>query len=406
MLGEGATDSTGHIQVALNAPDLNNPLIVRNQVYNIEVWLLVPSGPPIPILTFPRYLGTDPNRITEFAAVAAKTTQAQVSTQAAHQVRQARALRPLSRTRDDTLCQSSWIPWQQTDAPTVVGELHARYWAADATFTYGAQSDSNIEVGLSENNGPYSASTTINISNSVSQVGTEEHQSQDWGHQIVLPFHYEQDRLQMHCLTGDYWENTWQVFATQWDGGFGPVGTDVSQYDGKYYQTNAVRMNPGDGYGRTSIAAVTYSVGATVFGVGLTTQSDYSQSVQLHWKARFDSAGYGCLYGSHGDEPVNAGIIYAGPFGSSGCQDNPTAARVSRASVSKHSSQLIFRWSLANHSGIVGFNLDARSHRLNGRLIPVHAARSYRFTARYHGAGPYVLQVVRRDGSTIPVSLR
>lgn len=75
--------------MALNAPDLNDPLIVRNQVYNIEVWLLVPTGPPIPILTFPRYLGPDPNRIKEFADVAAKTTQVRVSVHAARQMRQA-----------------------------------------------------------------------------------------------------------------------------------------------------------------------------------------------------------------------------------------------------------------------------------------------------------------------------
>jgi len=406
VLGEGATDGTGHMQVALNAPDLNDPLIVRNQVYNIEVWLLVPSGPPIPILTQPRYLGTDPNRITEFVGVAAKTTQVQVSAPAAHQVRQDGALRPLSRVRDDTLCQSVWAKWQEADAPTVVGELHARYWAADAKFTYGAQSDSNIEVGLSTDNGPYSANGTLNVSNSASQVGTAEQQSQDWAHQIVLPFHYEQDRLETFCPAGSYYENTYQVYATQWDGGFGPVGADVSRYDGLSYQPNAVRMNPGDTYERNSKAAVTYSIGATAFGVGLSTQSGYSQWVTLHWQARFDSGGYGCLYGSHGDEPANVGIIYAGPYGSSGCQDNPTAAHVARASVSKRGSYLTFRWLLVNRGGIAGFNVDARSHQLNGWLIPVHNAHSYHFTARYRGAGPYVLQVVHRDGNTIPVPLR
>lgn len=88
-----------------------------------------------------------------------------------------------------------------------------------------------------------------------------------------------------------------------------------------------------------------------------------------------------------------------------GCSGNPTAARVSRASVSKHGSQLTFRWSLANRSGIAGFNVSARSHQLNGQLIPVHAAHSYRFTTRYHGAGPYVLHVVHRDGSSTLVPL-
>jgi len=89
-----------------------------------------------------------------------------------------------------------------------------------------------------------------------------------------------------------------------------------------------------------------------------------------------------------------------------GCSANPTAAHVSRTSVTEHGSQLTFRWSLANRSGIAGFNLDARSHQLNGQLIPVHASHSYRFTTRYHGAGPYVLHVVHRDGSTTLIPLR
>ncbi len=320
-------------------------------------------------------------------------------------MRQARALRPLSRVRDDTLCNSVWTKWQEADAPTVVGELHTRYWAADATFIYGAQADSDIELALSTDNGPYSADSTIKVSNSVGQTAGVEKQSQDWAHQIVLPFHYEQDRLETFCPAGSYYENTYQVYATEWTGGLGPEGVDKSAYDGLSDQRNARNMYPGAIYERKNISAVTYSVGVTAFGVGLSAQSGYSQWVQLHWQARADSGGYGCLYGSHGDYLANAGIIYAGPYGS-GCANNPTAAHVSRTSVTKHGSSLTFRWSLPNHSGIAGFNVDARSHRLNGRLIPVHAAHAYHFTVRYHGAGPYVLQVVLRDGGTTPVPLR
>ena len=89
-----------------------------------------------------------------------------------------------------------------------------------------------------------------------------------------------------------------------------------------------------------------------------------------------------------------------------GCSSSsPTVSRVTRALVSRHGSQLTFRWSLTNRSGIAGFNVDARSHQLNGHLIPVHAAHSYRFTARYHGAGPFVLHVVHADGRQETVKL-
>ena len=87
LLGEGATDGEGDIQVALAPPNLADPIIVQNQFYNIQVSLVVPGGPPIPLLSLPRHLGTDPNLVEETADVGAKYKQVRVSAQAACQIR-------------------------------------------------------------------------------------------------------------------------------------------------------------------------------------------------------------------------------------------------------------------------------------------------------------------------------
>jgi len=73
--------------VALAPPNLADPIIVQNQFYNIQVSLVVPGGPPIPLLSLPRHLGTDPNLVEETADVGAKYKLVRVSAQAACQIR-------------------------------------------------------------------------------------------------------------------------------------------------------------------------------------------------------------------------------------------------------------------------------------------------------------------------------
>ncbi len=47
LLGEGATDGEGHIQVPLAPPDLADPIIVQDQFYNIQVSLVVEQHRPV-----------------------------------------------------------------------------------------------------------------------------------------------------------------------------------------------------------------------------------------------------------------------------------------------------------------------------------------------------------------------
>jgi len=82
---------------------------------------------------------------------------------------------------------------------------------------------------------------------------------------------------------------------------------------------------------------------------------------------------------------------------------NPTAAPVSRFSVSHTGRGLLFHWRLASASGIVGFRLMAHGQRVTSHLIPVHAKQVYRVTVRTSPAGPYTLQVLFSSGRTATV---
>jgi len=83
-----------------------------------------------------------------------------------------------------------------------------------------------------------------------------------------------------------------------------------------------------------------------------------------------------------------------------------TLAQISRFAARRHGTTATFTWTVSNPAQVVGFNLLASSHRLNRRLIPVHAAPSYRYHLRHAPPGPYQLQVLLRNGTTVRVAPR
>ncbi len=89
----------------------------------------------------------------------------------------------------------------------------------------------------------------------------------------------------------------------------------------------------------------------------------------------------------------------------------PTVARVGDFTVSRlrglsNGSRVLFRWHTTSIQGIAGFNLYAAKHRLNPRFIAAHAERSYRYTVKWSGRGPFTLQVVRRNGQHSSIHAR
>ncbi len=148
----------------------------------------------------------------------------------------------------------------------------------------------------------------------------------------------------------------------------------VTNYDGG---TLSVLLGKGDG---TFAPPATYAVGTNPTAVAI---------------GDFNGDGYPDLaVANKGDNTVSV-LLSA---------YSPTAARVSAFGVSHAGKNLVFHWQRASRSGVVGFNLYAGTHRLNGQLIPVHACAAYRYTTRWT-ARPYALHTTLRDGRQIVTSI-
>jgi trimeric autotransporter adhesin len=82
----------------------------------------------------------------------------------------------------------------------------------------------------------------------------------------------------------------------------------------------------------------------------------------------------------------------------------PTRALLSRVWVQRQGGRAIVHWRAAANTGIVGFYLTRGGQRLNRGLIPVHAARSYRYTVRTHHSGSIVVHAVLTGGKEATAS--
>jgi len=82
-----------------------------------------------------------------------------------------------------------------------------------------------------------------------------------------------------------------------------------------------------------------------------------------------------------------------------------TAARVIHATLYRHQGHITFTWQLARSTNVVSFALYARSHRLNSRMIPMHASRTYQYVVAHPGPGPYTLHLVLSRGTEVVIPL-
>ena len=82
-------------------------------------------------------------------------------------------------------------------------------------------------------------------------------------------------------------------------------------------------------------------------------------------------------------------------------QASPTLAALRRVSASAvaHGRNVTFRWQLAAHTQVTGFNVLVRQHhaliRVNRQLIPRHSGMSYRYTAKVASANTFYVQTVQ-----------
>jgi len=80
---------------------------------------------------------------------------------------------------------------------------------------------------------------------------------------------------------------------------------------------------------------------------------------------------------------------------------SPTLAalRMVSATAAAHGQNVTFRWQLAAHTQVAGFNVLVRQHhalvRVNRQLIPRHSGMSYRYTAKVVTGSTFYVQAIQ-----------
>lgn len=172
---------------------------------------------------------------------------------------------------------------------------------SDGRWEYGQTADSDIEVGLSYNNGAsFSSNGTVHIGNSSGAriFGTS---SANYGRYVATMFNYAQGYY--GCIP-----NSRFIRATGWNGGT-QATYDVTIYDCQDTpQSNyRVRYEKNTGFTKNSARAFTFTIGATIGNFTAKATSGYSTNVDMSWTF---TRNWGYLCGNN-DYPTRAQIVYA-----------------------------------------------------------------------------------------------
>jgi hypothetical protein len=296
VVGTGTIDAQGRVIVSLTPPARTDATLASKDGHvNYELMVTDGRGSLLADYYFPRYYGSDANIAREMPALS--NTHLTAPT----------ALAGALPTASPTIGQIQYCTWNtvsQTDAYTVVGELHV-VQDLSGIFTYGRTSDSTIGIAISSNGGGnWSLSGSVSITNSSGYLISQHAQAPNWGHQIKTEFHYL--KQQSRCLYGG-WTQNFRIIASQWDGGT-VIGNDVSSWDNHPNQWKSP-VPVGNGVERVSGAAYNYGGAVCVFGACLNATSGFSATVKLTWSNTSQTTTR-YLYGNNG-YPTTATIIYA-----------------------------------------------------------------------------------------------
>jgi hypothetical protein len=81
-----------------------------------------------------------------------------------------------------------------------------------------------------------------------------------------------------------------------------------------------------------------------------------------------------------------------------------TTAPMARFHVRHQHQELTCSWSVKTNRAITGFNVYAGTHRLTQHTVATHTSRRYTFETTWKGKGPYLLQMLRSNGSAVMIS--
>ncbi|MEU6144215.1 hypothetical protein ABZ848_28175 [Streptomyces sp. NPDC047081] len=213
----------------------------------------------------------------------------------------------------DNPCSVSSKILKKEVAYTTVGEAHA-YWDAEASFDYSNTMSSQIGVATSTDGKGWT------ISGSVSETKTTGHSTGYAGkgpyfaRQWRVPINYAKVRNTVTCLHGGGY-TSYEIRPLGYKipaGGYvGTYGKSVTKYDGYHgwLAAHADRrgiVKAGTYFSLSSGSSMTYTVGATVFGFGISSQTMYNgthtQKIQAGNKAGDHDiwGAKGTLYGKPG----------------------------------------------------------------------------------------------------------
>jgi hypothetical protein len=221
-----------------------------------------------------------------------------------------------------TVLSSTW-------SYTVVGEHHASA-NSKGGFLYanGASSQIGDYTSQSGTDWTFSGFDTFATGQTLSQ-GPEEGPSN--GHQVVLALAYQKDVVHQWCSPGrgpndipNTIELTWYVIKNNglYNPGNGFVvmkdGADVSKYDSRTYWLDYLYGTPqfintipvNYGFSINKNQALTYGFSASVFGIGVTSQTTHSTSVTQSYAAGTTSTDDHFVWGDNGPYTSDPKVVY------------------------------------------------------------------------------------------------
>ncbi|HVF74748.1 MAG TPA: hypothetical protein VM938_06840 [Acidimicrobiales bacterium] len=180
-----------------------------------------------------------------------------------------------------------------------IGEIHVPA-GGSGTYVYSTGSQSDLGVGISSDNRTWKTEGSIRVTKS-STAATGWNVPAGFANQLQTFFRFDKYKVQGYCPP------QWTIQGNTWHGG-SQTGVGVGQWDGQClttYKTWAVPYGEGSFLIKNTGRGFHYKIGATAFGVNLSSSSDWM--AQHNFRIDFSRAATMC--GNDGPIPESS-LVY------------------------------------------------------------------------------------------------
>jgi hypothetical protein len=194
--------------------------------------------------------------------------------------------------------------------PAVVGQFNNAYNdGTSGSFDYGRERTADTDFGVAESNDS-GVNWTISGTNHIGDSGTVEYPTVRRRYSRKLRSTFEFTREAARNYTCAKWSI--RIRATSWIGG-GDDNIKTRGLDRCIPGALGLGFPSGYGFLRNRNSATRYRRGVSVFGVSLTTESGYSQNVELRYRFRGRRGKRHWLCGPDGRQsPFESGAVLSG----------------------------------------------------------------------------------------------